>query len=125
VRPAVPRFIPILGLIGGPLVFMVNIGKMFGLYDQIPPLLAILVLPIFAWEVTLALWLIVAMRKQKWRNAGNWPSALYGLVRICGRLCGLDHSLTVRSGAARPPSRTQLSRPGGLSLLLVKQNDTV
>ncbi|MEO8392234.1 MAG: DUF4386 domain-containing protein [Chloroflexota bacterium] len=55
----VPRIIPLLGLIGGPLVFMVNIGKMFGLYDQIPPLLAILVLPIFAWEVSLAIWLIV------------------------------------------------------------------
>ncbi len=55
----VPRIIPLLGLIGGPLVFIVNTGKMFGLYDQIPPYLAVLVLPIFAWEVSLALWLII------------------------------------------------------------------
>jgi hypothetical protein len=55
----VPRFIPMLGLIGGPLVFAVNAGKMFGLYEQIPPWVAIGVIPIFAWEVSLAIYLIV------------------------------------------------------------------
>jgi hypothetical protein len=55
----VPRIIPLLGLIGGPLIFIVNTGKLLGIYDQIPPAMGILVLPIFAWEVSLALWLIV------------------------------------------------------------------
>jgi hypothetical protein len=55
----VPRFIPVLGLVGGPLVFAYNVTIMFGLTDGITPLAAILVLPIFAWEVTLAIRLIV------------------------------------------------------------------
>jgi len=55
----VPRFIPVLGLVGGPLVFAYNTAKMFGLSDQIPSWAAIGVIPIFAWEVSLAIYLIV------------------------------------------------------------------
>lgn len=55
----VPRFIPVLGLVGGPLVFAYNTAMMFGLTDQIQAWAAILVLPIFAWEVSLAIRLIV------------------------------------------------------------------
>jgi hypothetical protein len=54
----VPRFIPVLGLIGGPLIFVSNVAKLFGLYDGMPALVSIAVLPILAWEVTLAVWLI-------------------------------------------------------------------
>jgi hypothetical protein len=54
----VPRFIPVLGLIGGPLIFASNVAKLFGLYDGMPALVSIAVLPILAWEVTLALRLI-------------------------------------------------------------------
>ncbi len=55
----VPRFIPVLGLIGGPLIFAYNTALMFGLSEQIPAWAGIFVLPIFAWEVTLAIRLIV------------------------------------------------------------------
>jgi hypothetical protein len=55
----VPRFIPVLGLVGGPLVFAYNTAKMFGISEQILSWAAIGVVPIFAWEVTLAIWLIV------------------------------------------------------------------
>lgn len=54
----VPRFIPILGLFGGPLIFAYNTALMFGLGDQLPSWIALVVSPIFAWELTLALWLI-------------------------------------------------------------------
>ncbi len=54
----VPRFIPVLGLVGGPLVFAYNTAWMFGLSEQIPPWAAILVVPIFAWELSLAIRLI-------------------------------------------------------------------
>ena len=54
----VPQFIPVLGLVGGPLVFAINVAKLFGIYGQFPSWAAIAVIPIFAWEVTLALWLI-------------------------------------------------------------------
>lgn len=52
----VPRVIPVLGLLGGPLVFAINVAQMFGIY--IPAWAAIAVVPIFAWELSLALWLI-------------------------------------------------------------------
>lgn len=55
----VPRFIPVLGLTGGPLIFAYHVAGMFGLTGQLSVWAAIIVIPIFAWEVTLALWLIV------------------------------------------------------------------
>ena len=54
----VPRFIPVLGLVGGPLVFAYNAAKMFGISEQILAWATIGVIPIFAWELTLAIWLI-------------------------------------------------------------------
>jgi hypothetical protein len=60
----VPRFIPVLGLIGGPLIFIMNAAKMFGSVEQNSPLLLFAVFPIFAWEVSLAVWLIVKGFKQ-------------------------------------------------------------
>jgi hypothetical protein len=55
----VPRFIPVLGLVGGPLVFVYNAAKMFGISEQILLWVSIGVVPIFAWELSLAIWLIV------------------------------------------------------------------
>lgn len=54
----VPRFIPVLGLIGGPLIFIMTTARMLDGYSQLPTWAALAVLPIFAWEVSLALWLI-------------------------------------------------------------------
>jgi hypothetical protein len=54
----VPRFIPVLGLIGGPLVFAYNTAVMFGLGPQVSAWAGLLVIPIFAWELTLAIRLI-------------------------------------------------------------------
>lgn len=54
----VPRFIAVLGLIGGSLIFVSGTAVMFGLYTQVSTLGVIAGLPVFAWEVSLALWLI-------------------------------------------------------------------
>jgi hypothetical protein len=54
----VPRFIPVLGLVGGPLVFASGAAQMFGIYEQISVWAAIATVPVFAWELTLAIWLI-------------------------------------------------------------------
>ena len=54
----VPRFIPVLGLIGGPLVLAVNLTKIFGTFDSLPGFVGVSVLPIFAWEICLAVYLI-------------------------------------------------------------------
>lgn len=55
----VPRFIPVLGLIGGPLIFAYNTALMFGLVEQISVWAAVAVIPIFSWELTLACWMII------------------------------------------------------------------
>jgi hypothetical protein len=50
----VPRAIPILRLVGGPLVFASNLGVMFGAYAQRSAVTAAAAVPVFAWEVSLA-----------------------------------------------------------------------
>lgn len=56
----VPRPIAVLGLIGGPLVLASNTAVMFGLYGQMSAPAAIAAVPIFAWELSLAGYLILA-----------------------------------------------------------------
>ncbi|AQA25085.1 hypothetical protein BTZ20_0574 [Rhodococcus sp. MTM3W5.2] len=51
-----PRPIAVLGLVGGPLVTVSAIAVLFGLYG--PAAHAISALPVFAWEVSLAVYLI-------------------------------------------------------------------
>ncbi|MCX5404964.1 DUF4386 domain-containing protein [Streptomyces sp. NBC_00335] len=55
----VPRFISVLGLVGGPLICGSAVAVMFGAYDQLSPAGAAAALPVFAWELALAGWLIV------------------------------------------------------------------
>jgi len=49
----------VLGLVGNPLVFASGAAQMFGLYEQISGWAAIAAVPAFAWEICLALYLIV------------------------------------------------------------------
>jgi hypothetical protein len=55
----VPRFIAILGLVGGPLIFAFAAAVMFGVFQQVSLWGAIGALPVFAWEMSLAVYLIV------------------------------------------------------------------
>ncbi len=52
----VARFIPVLGMIGGPLVFAANVAVMFGVPRGD---LGLFVLPVFGWEICLAAFLIL------------------------------------------------------------------
>ncbi|MFD6887696.1 DUF4386 domain-containing protein [Streptomyces sp. NPDC059957] len=54
----VPRFIAVLGLVGGPPICASAVAVMFGAYDQLSPLGAAAALPVFSWELALAGWLI-------------------------------------------------------------------
>ncbi|MEU7556036.1 DUF4386 domain-containing protein [Streptomyces sp. NPDC044571] len=54
----VPRPIAVLGLIGGPLICASAAAVMFGLYEQVSPAGSLAALPVFAWEVSLAVRLI-------------------------------------------------------------------
>ncbi|MDT9680976.1 DUF4386 domain-containing protein [Streptomyces sp. TRM76323] len=55
----VPRFITVLGLVGGPLICASAVAVMFGTYAQLSVAGAAAALPVFAWELGLAGWLIV------------------------------------------------------------------
>src|SRR5688500_15493658 len=55
----VPRVIPLVGLIGAPLLFASDLAVMFGLWVQDTPPTLIAVVPIALWEVSLGVWLVV------------------------------------------------------------------
>jgi hypothetical protein len=55
----VPRAIPVMGLIGGPLLLASTTTILFGLHQLGSVWSAIATVPIFVWELSLALWLVV------------------------------------------------------------------
>jgi hypothetical protein len=55
----VPRILPLVGLIGAPLLLASDIAVMFGQWDRISAPSGILALPIAAWEFSLGVYLIV------------------------------------------------------------------
>lgn len=54
----VPRVIPLLGLIGAPLLLAVTIATLFGITEHGSPWW-IAVAPIFVWELSLGVWLVI------------------------------------------------------------------
>ncbi len=55
----VPRALPVLGLIGAPLLFASVTATIFGAFGQISPVATIAALPIALWEFSLGVWLVV------------------------------------------------------------------
>ncbi len=55
----VPRIIPVLGLLGGPVIFAAGTAELFGLFQQVSVWGAIAAIPVTAWELSLAVWMIV------------------------------------------------------------------
>jgi hypothetical protein len=55
----VPRVLPIVGLIGAPLLLASDIAIFFGVYDRMAPIAALAALPIAAWELSLGVYLTV------------------------------------------------------------------
>ncbi|HYI32015.1 MAG TPA: DUF4386 domain-containing protein [Glaciibacter sp.] len=54
----VPRAIAVLGLVGGALICASSVAVLFGAYEQVSTIGLVVALPVFAWEVSLAVWLI-------------------------------------------------------------------
>jgi len=54
----IPRFIAGLGLVGGSMLFASAIAVLFGAYQQVSLPGAVAPLPVFAWELSLAIFLI-------------------------------------------------------------------
>ena len=55
----VPRVIPVMGLIGAPLLLVSVIAAFFGLHDLTSPTHTIAVIPIFFWELSLGIYMAV------------------------------------------------------------------
>jgi hypothetical protein len=55
----VPRFIPVMGLIGGPLLIIAVFATLFGQHSSLTGLAGLPVIPVAAWEFSLGVWLVV------------------------------------------------------------------
>jgi hypothetical protein len=55
----VPRIIPVIGLVGGPLILAAGTATLVGLNEQVSVWSAIATAPIFVWELSLGIWLAV------------------------------------------------------------------
>jgi hypothetical protein len=55
----VPRIIPVLGLIGGPLLLASATATLLGIYPQISVWSGIATVPVALWELALGVWLAV------------------------------------------------------------------
>jgi hypothetical protein len=66
----VPRALPVLGLIGAPLLVTSVIATMFGFWSQVSLQSALLTVPIAVWEFSLGLYLVV----KGFKPAPGWPS---------------------------------------------------
>jgi hypothetical protein len=53
----VPRIIPLMGLIGAPLLLISATATMFGLWDQLSVASGVATVPIFFWELSLGCWM--------------------------------------------------------------------
>ncbi|WFR70985.1 DUF4386 domain-containing protein [Prescottella defluvii] len=54
----VPRVIPLLGLVGAPLLLASDAAILWGSYGPVSPLAVLAALPIALWELALAVWLV-------------------------------------------------------------------
>jgi hypothetical protein len=55
----VPRVLPVIGLIGAPLLVAADIAVLFGLIDRSSTPALLTALPIALWELSLGVWLVV------------------------------------------------------------------
>jgi hypothetical protein len=55
----VPRVIPLLGLIGGPLLIIAVFATLFGQHSSLTGFAGLPVIPVAAWEFSLGVWLVV------------------------------------------------------------------
>jgi len=55
----VPRVIPVIGLIGGPLLIAAVIATLFRQHSSLAGIAALPVIPVAAWEFSLGVWLVV------------------------------------------------------------------
>lgn len=55
----VPRFIPLMGLVGAPLLFASSLATVFGGHGQVSSSAVVFALPVAAWELSLGMYMTV------------------------------------------------------------------
>ncbi len=55
----VPRIIPVMGMIGAPLLLVSSTSSLFGAWDQVSGPALLFALPIAAWEFSLGVYMMV------------------------------------------------------------------
>ena len=53
----VPRILPVIGLIGAPLLIATTVATLFGAFEQYSSVAVLSAAPIGLWEISLGLWL--------------------------------------------------------------------
>ena len=74
----VPRVIPLMGLVGAPLILLAALAGFFGLIDQLSAWSALATVPIFLWELSLGLYLAVKGFRPVDAPADRMPSGPAG-----------------------------------------------
>jgi hypothetical protein len=95
----VPRLIPSLGLVGGPLLISSALGTMFGVNDAVSVWSGVALLPIFLWELSLGLWMTF---KGFQRSAPLMVEAAAGAASLDG-------------SATNAPSRSSVAATAGVA----------
>lgn len=57
-RKLVPRIIPLVGLVGAPILATSALCSVFGVLDQVSPVAGLAALPIAVWEFSIGVWLL-------------------------------------------------------------------
>jgi len=71
----VPRVIPLMGLVGAPLLLASTVATLFGLHDQVSVTATMAVLPVALWELSLGVWLTFMGFKPSPITAGSTPTS--------------------------------------------------
>ena len=90
----VPRGLPVIGLIGAPLLIAATVATLFGVVEQYSAIPTIAALPIFVWELGLGLYLTIK---------GFKPAAVAALGRVA----------TVTDEQSMSPSSVAVAVQGG------------
>ena len=76
----IPRTIAVLGIAGGSLIFASSFAVLAGLYEQTSTGGTAIALPVFAWEVSFAIWLTAKASRPRPPATDNTRSAPLGLA---------------------------------------------
>ena len=95
-----PRVIPLLGLIGAPLMISSALGQVVGINSEYSAWSAIALVPIFLWELTLGLWLVFKGFKRSAPIMVEVAAAEVGPLALAATRVGAEAPIPSPAGSA-------------------------